>query len=143
MEIPKKTRILCYIFFVLSLSACSRQNEQAKDLKDLQERLITNEAKIISLESKIKDIDDRSQGNWILWQSTEWADTSKFNNFGWPKMLSAHASKSDCMIKTRDYSFSKNNKVLEDGDPYKISDGITTISLTCLPPTVDLRGRVK
>ena len=106
------------LLIALCLSCCSKKSDQTKEIKELKDQLALIETKAILLELKLKEIDERSQGNWVLWQTTEWFESSKFvNNFGWPKMLSAHPTKVSCTNNAKQYSFPQNNRVVLDADP--------------------------
>ena len=128
------------LLIALCLASCSKQSAELRDVQDLKERLVAAETKIALHETKLNEFGEKNQGNWVLWQSSEWFDSQRLNNFGWPKMLSAHSTKEECSTKAREYSFEKNNSVLLNGDPYKITDGVYVLIYTCMPPNVDMRA---
>lgn len=123
--------------FVISccfgLSGCSKLDEHDRKLKELQ-------AQVDSYDLKFKALEERSQGNWVLWLSQEWNDPSR-PNWIWPKMISAFNTKAECISSASQYSLP--NGVAISADPHKFSDGQVTYTYTCLPPNVDLRPRVK
>lgn len=101
----------------------------------------TNElsSKVTSLDERVKILETQSknQGNWILWKRTDWVDKSRFNNFGYPLMMSSFNTKEECMKSSEDWMIP--NQRVTSIDPRIITDGTFEITYLCLPPTVDLR----
>jgi hypothetical protein len=109
-----------------------------------------NKAEIDSIRTKQEEIESRLQkveaaskqtSNWVLWVSTEWADKSKLNNFGWPKMLTSFNTREECFRNAQQWSLPNGKQISED--PVMLSDGVVVFTYSCMPPSVDLRVRVR
>ena len=120
-------KVLCLITIVIGMTGC--ENKSTTDLSN----------RINSLEDRIKTIESRSKnhGNWILWKRTDWVDKSKFNNFGYPVMMSSFNTKEECMKSSQDWMIP--NQQITSIDPRIITDGVFEVTYLCLPPAVELR----
>ena len=114
-----------------------------EDSKKFKTELDGVKIKQDEIESRLQKIETASKqtSNWVLWVSTEWADKSKLNNFGWPKMLSSFNTREDCFSNAQQWSMPNGRRISED--PVMLSDGIVVYTYSCMPPSVDMRMRVR
>jgi hypothetical protein len=100
-----------------------------------------NANKLNELETRTKNLESNAtdKSNWVLWVTVEWVDSSKFSNFGWPKVLSSFNTKKECLEAPQKYVWDK--KIVLGNDPYIVSDGTYKYIYSCLPPNLNLRQK--
>jgi hypothetical protein len=129
-------KFVALISLLLCLGGCDEIKQAKKELDNLQ-------AKQAELDSRLQKLEAASKqtSNWVLWVSTEWADKSKLNNFGWPKMLSSFNTREECFGSAQQWTL-PNGKRISD-DPIMLSDGVVVYTYSCMPPSVDMRMRIR
>ena len=98
-------------------------------------------SKSAELEKRIEVLEASSKNisNWVLWQTIEWSDKSKFNNFGWPKVLSSFNTKEECLKAASEWVVPNSQNLSRD--PWIVSDGVYVYIFSCLPPSMNLRNK--
>ena len=129
-------KLIPLLFIFLFFAGCD-------DSKKIKAELESVRAKQEEVESRLQKIEATSKqtSNWVLWVSTEWADKSKLNNFGWPKMLSSFNTREECFSNAQQWSMPNGRRISED--PVMLSDGVVVYTYSCMPPSVDMRVRVR
>jgi hypothetical protein len=100
-----------------------------------------NVSKISELEKRIEALESstKNTSNWVLWQTVEWADKTKFNNFGWPKVMSSFNTKEECLKSASEWTTQNGRNISRD--PWIVTDGVYVITFSCLPPSINLRNK--
>jgi hypothetical protein len=116
--------------------------QSKEDLREVDKKIILLEQKIIGFETKLNGLDLKISENqkngfgtkWVLWESKEWVDRTAFNNFGYPKLLSAYPSKEKCMAASNEWQL-PNSEIISL-DPRIIQDKTIKYIYRCLPSDV-------
>lgn len=131
-DLPMKTvkrNSIAYLLLSLAIffmvSGCTDKN--ASKTSELEKR-------IEALESSTKNT-----SNWVLWQTIEWADKTKFNNFGWPKVMSSYNTKEECLKSASEWTTQNGRSISRD--PWIVTDGVYVYIFSCLPPSINLRNK--
>jgi len=128
MKTVKRNSLACLLLSLatfLLASGCS--DKKVSKISELEKR-------IEALESSTKNT-----SNWVLWQTVEWADKTKFNNFGWPKVMSSFNTKEECLKSASEWTTQNGRNISRD--PWIVTDGVYVITFSCLPPSINLRNK--
>ena len=100
-----------------------------------------NASKTSELEKRIEALESstKNTSNWVLWQTIEWADKTKFNNFGWPKVMSSYNTKEECLKSASEWTTQNGRSISRD--PWIVTDGVYVYIFSCLPPSINLRNK--
>lgn len=98
-------------------------------------------SKTSELEKRIEALESsaKNTSNWVLWQTVEWADKTKFNNFGWPKVMSSYNTKEECLKSASEWTIQNGRNISRD--PWIVTDGVYVYIFSCLPPSINLRNK--
>jgi len=100
-----------------------------------------NASKTSELEKRIEVLESstKNTSNWVLWQTVEWADKTKLNNFGWPKVISSYNTKDECLKSASEWTIQNGRNISRD--PWIVTDGVYVYIFSCLPPSINLRNK--